>query len=608
MHVLQTLFQLAFGSIVAARGLQVHDSSFVPDAVLVITEGAPKQPCVPAKNILLVNGTSPGPELRFKEGQTIWIRVHNDVHNQNLTIHWHGLTQAAAPFSDGTPAASQWPIPPNHYFDYELAVPQGVAGTYFYHSHVGLQAISCTGPLVIEDYRHPPYRYDDEKHIFLTEVFPNTEEEIEEALLAVPMAYEKDQSMILINGKAGGTDNGVLCNESLPVINVQRGKKYRFRIIAGTGLSFDIFAIEGHDGFDVIEADGAYTEKLHTSFMQVAPGQRFSVLFQALHNPAKNYYYLQLENREFGDVTRTYAIINYGDPAPGLFEPTPNPPPPKSSITEFYPPSTPPLVLPPMDYHFLEYQLRPYRKGKHLAKSERMPTAKEVTRRVNITVQLTGPPDGEFVYLENNYTWNEDFPKKPYLVTLYENDVSQFPSMERAIANDGLDPVTRTYPMQIGEVIEVVIQNSGSTGGGMESHPWHFHGAHVFDMGAGDGIYDCNANEKKWAAQKGKPVKRDTVMLYRYEHPQVPTGHLAGWRTVRLRITEPGVWMVHCHILPHMIWGMQTVFVMGSYSDVITADRPDVEGYLNYGGSVMGNATHEPEVVSFFTAWADNQK
>jgi FtsP/CotA-like multicopper oxidase with cupredoxin domain len=56
---------------------------------------------------------------------------------------------ATAPFSDGTPHAAQWPIPPGHYFDYELLVPLGMAGTYFYHSHVGFQATSATGPLIV---------------------------------------------------------------------------------------------------------------------------------------------------------------------------------------------------------------------------------------------------------------------------------------------------------------------------------------------------------------------------------------------------------------------------------------------------------------------------
>jgi hypothetical protein len=57
---------------------------------------------------------------------------------------------AVSPFSDGTPGASQWPIPPNHYFDYELEIGVGYAGTYFYHSHIGFQAVTAAGPLVVE--------------------------------------------------------------------------------------------------------------------------------------------------------------------------------------------------------------------------------------------------------------------------------------------------------------------------------------------------------------------------------------------------------------------------------------------------------------------------
>jgi hypothetical protein len=44
---------------------------------------------------------------------------------------------AVSPFSDGTLQASQWPIPPMHFFDYEIHVLKGMARTYYYHSHVG---------------------------------------------------------------------------------------------------------------------------------------------------------------------------------------------------------------------------------------------------------------------------------------------------------------------------------------------------------------------------------------------------------------------------------------------------------------------------------------
>lgn len=182
---------------------------------------------------------------------------------------------ATAPFSDGTPQAAQWPIPPNHFFDYELHVPIGFAGTYFYHSHVGLQAISATGPLIvritfklvlcrtnisqIEDKDKPPYRYHDDLIVFVQDVFPDSDEFIEHALLAKPMAYERAQEMVLINGKGAGvvsSDIDKPCNESISVLDVEKGKTYRLRLIGGTGLSFDILAIEGHEELEVIEAEG----------------------------------------------------------------------------------------------------------------------------------------------------------------------------------------------------------------------------------------------------------------------------------------------------------------------------------------------------------------
>lgn len=64
----------------------IHDEKFVPTAVLRVTEEERKQSCVPTKQILVVNGTSPGPALAFNEGETIWIRVYNDIPHQNLTM------------------------------------------------------------------------------------------------------------------------------------------------------------------------------------------------------------------------------------------------------------------------------------------------------------------------------------------------------------------------------------------------------------------------------------------------------------------------------------------------------------------------------------------
>ena len=167
-----------------------------------------------------------------------------------------------------------------HYFDYEILVPIGMAGTYFYHSHVGLQALSCTGPLTVsscirhsrvrtdlsqvEDAYDPPYHYDGEKIIFTQDVMPDTNEVIEAGQLSIPVTYKKDLSMVLINGKgAGARENDTFCNDTLSVINVEPGKTYRLRVIGGNGVSFDTIGIEGHDVLTVIEADGYICHLLH---------------------------------------------------------------------------------------------------------------------------------------------------------------------------------------------------------------------------------------------------------------------------------------------------------------------------------------------------------
>jgi FtsP/CotA-like multicopper oxidase with cupredoxin domain len=169
--------------------------------------------------------------------------------------HWHGLSMAVSPFSDGSPMASQWPIPPAHFFDYQIHVPVGMAGTYFYHSHVGFQAVSASGPLIVEEGGRPPYHYDEDRIIHLQDVFVKNETAIEQGLVSSPFSWSGEAAMVLVNGLGGGSANGTVCNASLSSIDVEPGKTYRLRFIGSTALSFISLAIEGHD-LQVIEADG----------------------------------------------------------------------------------------------------------------------------------------------------------------------------------------------------------------------------------------------------------------------------------------------------------------------------------------------------------------
>ena len=69
-------------------------------------------------------------------------------------------------------------------------------------------------------------------------------------------------------------------------------------------------------------------------------------------------------------------------------------------------------------------------------------------------------------------------------------------------------------------------------------------------------------------------------------------------RAWRIRVTNPGVWMYHCHILQHMVMGMQTVWVFGNASEIVGGvGSPYVQGYLEFGGSAYGNGTYDPVVM-----------
>jgi L-ascorbate oxidase len=71
---------------------KVHDQTFVPDIALRVSEDTVQQACLPAKPIVVINGTSPGPPLRIVVERTYWIRVYNDLKDKNTTmVSWHAI-------------------------------------------------------------------------------------------------------------------------------------------------------------------------------------------------------------------------------------------------------------------------------------------------------------------------------------------------------------------------------------------------------------------------------------------------------------------------------------------------------------------------------------
>ncbi|MBA4756547.1 MAG: copper resistance system multicopper oxidase [Sphingobium sp.] len=112
-----------------------------------------------------MNGVLPAPLIRLREGQNVRLHVENTL-NEDSSIHWHGLI---VPFQmDGVPGVSFPGIKPHTTFVYEFPLLQ--SGTYWYHSHSGLQEQQGHyGPIVIDPAEPDPVAYDREHVIVLSD-------------------------------------------------------------------------------------------------------------------------------------------------------------------------------------------------------------------------------------------------------------------------------------------------------------------------------------------------------------------------------------------------------------------------------------------------------
>ena len=135
------------------------------------------------------NGSSPGPVLRFKEGEEVVINVTNNL-DEMTSIHWHGLI---LPFrQDGVPGISFPGIKAGETFTYKFPIVQ--TGTYWFHSHSGFQEPDgAFGAIVIEPQGREPFRYDREYVVQLTDKHPHSGDRIMRNLKMMPDYYNRQQ-------------------------------------------------------------------------------------------------------------------------------------------------------------------------------------------------------------------------------------------------------------------------------------------------------------------------------------------------------------------------------------------------------------------------------
>jgi CopA family copper-resistance protein len=114
---------------------------------------------------IAINGSMPGPTLRWREGDDVRIRVTNEL-DELTAIHWHGITLPSN--MDGVPGLSFHGIHPGQSYEYRFRLRQ--SGTYWYHSHAGFQeSLGVYGAIVVDPREPEPFAFDREHVVVLSD-------------------------------------------------------------------------------------------------------------------------------------------------------------------------------------------------------------------------------------------------------------------------------------------------------------------------------------------------------------------------------------------------------------------------------------------------------
>lgn len=249
---------------------------------------------------IAVNGSVPGPLVRLTEGQNVRLNVTNHL-AEDTSIHWHGLL---LPFQmDGVPGISFPGIKPGQTFSYEFPIRQ--SGTYWYHSHSGLQEQQGHyGPLIIDPAGAEPVEYDREFILLLSEFTPLHPHAIMEKLRKGEGYFNYQQTSWNDDYKLSAADRKMWAKMRMPATDIadvtgstytylangrgplegleflfKPGERVRLRIINGSAMTFFNLRIPGLP-MTVIAADGQNVRPVEVDEFQIGAAETYDVIIE----------------------------------------------------------------------------------------------------------------------------------------------------------------------------------------------------------------------------------------------------------------------------------------------------------------------------------------
>lgn len=513
---------------------------------------------------IAVNGSVPGPLIRLREGQDVALNVTNHL-DEDSSIHWHGIL---LPFQfDGVPGVSFPGIRPGETFSYRFPIRQ--SGTYWWHSHSGLQEqAGLYGPLVI-DSGEPDPRYDRDYVVMLSEFSPRHPHEIAR-MLAVGEHYFNRQMQTLGDGSmtldqklqwgamrmnprdiadVTGATYSYLVNGHGPSDNLEfafrAGERIRLRIINGSAMTFFNVRIPGVP-MTVIAADGQEVRPIEVDEFQIGTAETYDVIV----SPPDGSHALVAESKDRSGMGVASLTSHPGHRAtpPPLREPV------TLTMTDMgmsgmthgatsdnaasmdhaamgHAPAAADSTA--MDHTGMDHSMRD---------TSLLPPDVKVGPGIDMVAPM--PVDrmdfpglglDKVAHRVLRYTDLEAKHANPHRMPERRLEIHLTGNMERYMWSfDGKQfSAVSDDPIRFGYDERVRVKLVNNT---MMAHPIHLHG-HFFELVNGAGMMN-------------QPLKHTVV---------VQPGSTA---TFDLTANEPGDWAIHCHLLYHMHAGMmQTVTV-----------------------------------------------
>ena len=465
-----------------------------------------------------INGKFPADPLSVNSDDFVHINFTNKFGDgRPSALHGHGLFFTNVNYYDGAASVTQCPVPDGYSFYHEiLNSPKSGEnapkqwGTYWLHGHYKGQYIDgLRTPFIIHRSEGEVYEYDDDYTVVLADWYHHVHGYIlHHDYFVKGGGYPTPDSGLMYfahtkKGEEARTMPGMNENATLPF---EPGKTYRLRLINMSAASVFDFWIDGHD-MDIIEVDGVDVERYPIDSVQVAIGQRYSVLVKARNETDKNWMiHANMERGTFSKVgdlkLNLTSTVSYGGKGVKMGN--------EDQASK--------KGIRPMD--------------------DTLFVPKEVIKTVEpdtrVTLVATVGSKNRMPFAAFNETAFVP-PRRPAMLTMMSKNGSDV-----SVYGDKTNAVIAPY----NHMVEVTILNDSH-----DVHPFHMHGTRFQVVHRANGTKGQTPKVPDVKEQKN-PIRRDTVAVDAW-----------GSVTIRFRANNPGAWIMHCHMDWHLSAGLAMVML-----------------------------------------------